>query len=302
MEKGSKVAIVCCSNGRKQSDREKLELLKNTLLQIGLVPVFGDYIYEKASVFSGTGKERAESLMEFYRDKEIQAIFDISGGDIANELLPYLDFHTIAESHKMFWGYSDLTTIINAIYARTGKKSVLYQIQNLISAVNEQDECAGASTKQQTRGSKALSQTEDFISTVFEGTDSLFSFEYEFIQGDQVQGIVVGGNIRCLLKLAGTEYWPDMREKVLLLEGLHGTAPQMTTYLNQLQQIGVFEKVNGIILGTFTEMEEKNCQPTMTDLVKKYAGNKLPILKTWEIGHGSNSKGIVIGQEFRAER
>ncbi len=26
-----------------------------------------------------------------------------------------------------------------------------------------------------------------------------------------MEGIVVGGNIRCLLKLAGTPYWPDMR-------------------------------------------------------------------------------------------
>ncbi len=33
-----------------------------------------------------------------------------------------------------------------------------------------------------------------------------------------MDGIVVGGNIRCLLKLAGTPYWPDMREKILLLE------------------------------------------------------------------------------------
>lgn len=279
MQKGSKVAIVCCSNGQKQSYREKLELLKNTLLQLGLVPVFGDYIFERDSVFSGSGKERAESLMQFYRDKEIQAIFDISGGDIANEVLPYLDFQMIAESDKMFWGYSDLTTIINAIYTKTGKKSVLYQVRNLIYDA-------------------ARAQIVDFSSTVFDGTDRLFSFDYEFVQGDEMQGIVVGGNIRCLLKLAGTEYWPDMNGKILLLEGLHGTVPQMTTYLNQLEQIGVFNKVSGILLGTFTEMEENNCAPGMTELVKKYVGKDLPIIKTWEIGHGSNSKGIVIGEEY----
>lgn len=279
MQKGSKVAIVCCSNGQKQSYREKIELLKNTLLQQGLVPVFGDYIFERDSVFSGSGKERAESLMQFYRDKEIQAIFDISGGDIANEVLPYLDFQTIAESDKMFWGYSDLTTIINAIYTKTGKKSVLYQVRNLIYDA-------------------ARAQIVDFSSTVFDGTDRLFSFDYEFVQGDEMQGIVVGGNIRCLLKLAGTEYWPDMNGKILLLEGLHGTVPQMITYLNQLEQIGVFNKVSGILLGTFTEMEENNCVLGMTELVKKHVGKDLPIIKTWEIGHGSNSKGIVIGEEY----
>lgn len=38
----------------------------------------------------------------------------------------------------MFWGYSDLTTIINAIYTKTGKASVLYQIRNLIYDHKEQ--------------------------------------------------------------------------------------------------------------------------------------------------------------------
>lgn len=283
IKKGSKVAIVCCSNGQRQSDKERIEHLKNTLLKLGLVPVFGDYIFEKDSVFGGSGQERAQSLMQFYMDKEIQAIFDISGGDIANEILPYLDYQIIAESDKMFWGYSDLTTIINAIYARTGKKSVLYQVRNLIY-------------------DDAETQIADFSSTLFEGSGRLFSFDCEFMQGECVQGIIVGGNIRCLLKLAGTEYWPDMRGKVLLLESLHGTVPQMVTYLNQLEQMGVFKKVSGILLGTFTEMEEKCCLPTMTELVKRYAGNKIPILKTSEIGHGSNSKGIVIGQELLWER
>ena len=38
----------------------------------------------------------------------------------------------IRDSPKPFWGYSDLTTIMNAIYAKTGVRSVLYQIRNLL--------------------------------------------------------------------------------------------------------------------------------------------------------------------------
>lgn len=276
MEKGSRVAVVCCSNGQPQANRESVELLRRRLIGLGLVPVFGEYIFERESVFSGTGKERAESLMNFYRAKEIQAIFDISGGDIANELLPYLDFQVIAESGKPFWGYSDLTTIINAIYTKTGKSSVLYQVRNLIY-------------------DDARRQAENFSSTVFDGTDRLFSFEYEFVRGRELKGIVVGGNIRCLLKLAGTEYWPDMTGKVLLLESRGGTVPQMTSYLNQLSQLGVFKRINGILLGSFMEMEDKSCRPTMAELVGTYAGEHIPVARTREIGHRSDSRGIVIG-------
>lgn len=279
MKKGDKVGIVCCSNGQKITYREKIELLRDTLEGMGLVPVFSDYIYEKEDVFSGTAKERAEALMNFYRDDAIKAIFDISGGDIANGILPYLDFDIINKSDKQFWGYSDLTTIVNTVYKKTEKTSVLYQIRNLIYADKER-------------------QTVNFEKAMFLDSEELFQFHYEFVQGEKMQGIVVGGNIRCFLKLAGTEYMPDLTGKILLLESFSGTAAKMETYLAQLKQIGAFDKVAGILLGTFTEMEETECKPGIIALLKAYVDKDMPIAVTKEIGHGVDSKAIVIGQEM----
>lgn len=132
LARGDKIGIVCCSNGQKRAYAGMLQSLEEVLVSIGLQPVFGGCIYEKEGVFSGTARERAQALMDFYMDDEIKGIFDISGGDIANGILPYLDYDIIANSSKLFWGYSDLTTVMNAIYAKTGKASVLYQIRNLI--------------------------------------------------------------------------------------------------------------------------------------------------------------------------
>lgn len=199
MNSGEKVAIVCCSNGQKLENEKRIEELKETITRIGIIPVLSEHIYEKENCFSGTAKERAESLMNFYQDDEIKMICDISGGDIANEILPYLDFDLIANANKAFWGYSDLTTIINAIYTKTGKTSVLYQIRNLIYHDSER-------------------QIANFQNTVLHGKKDLFNVKYDFVQGTEMSGIVVGGNIRCLLKLAGTEFWPDMEGKILLLE------------------------------------------------------------------------------------
>ena len=60
--------------------------------------------------------------------------------------------------------------------------------------------------------------------------------------------------------------------------------------------MGVFDKINGIILGTFMEMEKSECLPTITELVKNYVNDDLAIIKTNEIGHGYDSKAIVIGE------
>ncbi len=280
MKQGDKVGIVCCSNGQQRSYQEKLEKLHDLLLQMGLTPVWSNYIYAKDSAFFSSGRERAESLMHFFENREIKAIFDISGGDVANEILPYLDYDKIAESEQIFFGYSDLTTVINAIYAKTGKVSVLYQIRNLLYEHGKQ-------------------QFSDVKHTLIGGADDLYHFQYEWVQKEHMQGIVVGGNIRCLLKLAGTPYWPDMHGKILLLESFHGGTALMTTYLNQLQQIGVLEQIEGILLGSFTEMEEKGYMPSIEELVKHYAGEHIPIAKTKEIGHGSDSKGIMIGKKLQ---
>lgn len=291
---GSKIGIVCCSNGQQKEYSKKIRRLEEIIKSIGLQPVFSDYIYAKEDVFSGTAKERAQALMDFYRDDGIEGIFDISGGDIANGILPYLDYDVIAGSDKIFWGYSDLTAVINAIYTKTGKASVLYQIRNLMYDYGAQ-------------------QIEDFRNTIINHTNDLFRIDYEFLSSDShesaadannrpMRGIVVGGNIRCFLKLAGTEYMPDFTDKILLLESYTGTAAKMETYLCQLEQLGAFRKAAGILLGTFTEMQEKNSVPSMETLIRKFAGKDLPVAVTNQIGHGTDSKGIWIGEELELQR
>lgn len=279
MKFGEKAAIVCCSNGQSIENQNRMRQLQETLYRIGVVPVWSKYIYANENGISGTAKERAESLMNFYKNDEIQMICDVSGGDIANEILPYLEFAVIAASEKSFWGYSDLTTILNAIYVKAGKESVLYQIRNLIYNDSER-------------------QIINFTNSIFYKQKDLFNIKCEFVQGREMSGIVVGGNIRCLLKLAGTEYWPDMEGKILLLESFSGKVPQMITYLSQLKMLGAFEKVNGILLGTFTEMEKLECVPHIKELILDYVGKDVPVAYTKEIGHGIDSKAIIIGKRY----
>lgn len=298
---GDRIGIVCCSNGQKRSDDGKLKRLETILLKMGLHASFSDCIYEKENGFSGIAWERARELMKFYRDDGIKGIFDISGGDIANGILPYLDYDVIADSGKIFWGYSDLTTVINAIYAKTGKASVLYQVRNLLYGPS--GEGAGSMDKRlsgygQVTDSRGMTP---FQNTVINGGNDLLQIKYRFLQQKEMQGTVIGGNIRCFLKLAGTEYMPDLDGKILLLEAYHGTPPQIETYLRQLQQLGAFEKAAGILLGTFTQMEAEKCTPTVETLIREIAGKELPVAVTADIGHGIDSKAILIGRKQRME-
>ncbi len=289
-----KVALVCCSNGLPIQVEHQIQELVRYLRDMELDPILSPCIYAADTIAAGTALQRAEILMQYYRDPEISAIYDISGGDLANEILPLLDYEVIAKSDKLFWGYSDLTTVINAIYAKTGIPSVLYQVKNIVKD----------STGEQARVFQAFvdaTYTRKYDGAYGESM-ALFQFPYEWIQGDRLEGIVVGGNIRCLLKLAGTPYWPDMTDKILLLEARSGGVAQMTTYLSQLQQMGVFDQIHGILLGTFTAMERDGERPDMAALVRQFAGRQMPIAKTRQIGHGADSKAIRIGHKMCLEK
>ena len=272
----AKAGLVCCSDGEPDRRKEQHGALRRVLEKRGIEPVFSPYIYARQGGAAGTAAERAEAVSRFFRDGSVDAVFDLSGGDMANEILDGLDYEAIARSHARFWGYSDLTTVINGIYAVTGKDSVLYQVKNLILDQGEE-------------------QQKAFFS---EGSRELFDLPVRFLRGSHMEGVVVGGNIRCLLKLAGTRYFPDMEGKLLLLEANSGQVPQMITYLSQLSQLGVFEKISGVLLGTFSQMEREKLGPAMEELVLARVPERVPVAKTDKIGHGTDARAIRIGREY----
>ena len=280
LKRGDHIGIVACSNGQPLANNTKIESLLLQLKNLNLNPICSEYIYEVNSPFNGSAKDKGKDFMNLYKNHEVKAIFDISGGDLANEVLDYLDYNYIAQNPKPVFGYSDLTTVLNAIYAQTNNPVYLYQIRNLIYSHSE-------------------NQKSNFINSLFNDKNDLFDFSYKFIQGKKIEGTVVGGNIRCLLKLAGTKYMPDFTDKVLFLESMGGEAGLMSAFLNQLKQMGAFDKIQGLILGTFSKMQENNISPTIEELVVKIINNPdLPIAKTEEIGHRANSKCIVIGKNI----
>ncbi len=287
MKQGDTIALVCCSNGQRRGYENRIQDLIKQFEDMGLSVLSSLYLYEDQRELTGNGEKRGKELMDFYTNPKITDIFDVSGGDLANELLPYLDYDLIQQAPIIFWGYSDLTTLINAIYKRTGKPSVLYQVRNLLYH-------------------QQVEQTADFMEymMLLEKKPNLikqaglFSIETIFLQGKSMKGIVLGGNIRCLLKLAGTPYMPEFQHAILLLESYSGKIPLLITYFAQLKQMGIFDEIAGIILGTFTELMQEESYELMYEVLKPFIPDNLPVAYTPNIGHGTDAKAIWIGADM----
>lgn len=277
----NKVALIVCSNGKAREDKIKLDKLEEILKSLGLVPVYSNYLYKDKLGRSASAEVRAQELMKFFSDKSIKAIFDISGGDLSNEILDYLDYDIIKKNIKPFFGYSDVSVVLNAITAKTGEPTYLYQVLNITGNEDIKD---------------------SFKKTMMYNEPDLTNISWEFFQGEEISGIVAGGNIRCFLKLAGTQYFPDLENRVLFLEGLGTTVESLITHLTQLKQMGVFDIISGLLLGTFTNIEKIYNKNDIYSIVKDFIDKELPVAKTSEVGHDINSKMITIGGRINIKK
>jgi len=277
LKKETRAALTACSDPYSRSYAVKLEQLVKQLERLEWDVVVSEYLYEDTRKGLLSGKARAEELNAFFANDEIDVVFDISGGNLANEVIEWLDYETIKAHPKPMFGYSDLTCVLNAVTTMTGMPTYLYQIRNLIYGyADEQMRCVKES--------------------LCEGKDTLYSYPVTWIQQNSMEGVTVGGNIRCLLKLAGTPYFPDWSGKILVLESYSGKPALLKSMLVQLRTMGVFKQAAGILLGTFTEMEENGFTPSIEQLIVDVVNDTaLPIAKTNGFGHGIDSMCVPIG-------
>ena len=211
------------------------------------------------------------------------------------------EFAALAESADEV---CDAASAVAAIVARVvqdlGRLFVLQISTQLRGAVQVQKDLSFQKTDRQRQS--VLFQIRHLIDNDMQikriKEKSLFDLDYQIMQGKGVQGVVIGGNIRCFLKLAGTRYFPEVKDKLLLLEAYSGNEAKLVTYLSQLKQMHVFEQIQGLILGTYTEYFKNHDINDLLRLVKRYVSDDLTIIYTKDIGHSKNAKAIVIGKEY----
>ena len=275
MEERRRTALLCgLSDGAGEGWKAQGEELMGLLGQMG-ISCRMDPLLEAKERGRTEGRERAAFLNEGL--SEASFVFDVSGGNMALEALPWIDLEGFRKWDGLLFGYSDLTCILNALTERTKKPTVLYQVRNLLGT----DEAA----KERRR------EFQESLS--LEGP--LYDFPFAFLNGERMEGITVGGNVRCLLKLAGTPYWPDMKGRILTLEALGGDAFALKAFFAQLSLMGVFEEISGVLLGTFTQLSREEGSERAYELIRGYLPSDLPVARTDRIGHGRDSKALIIG-------
>lgn len=120
LKKGDTVGVIAASDPVTDEELEDIKKSVKLMEKLGLNVKFGKHVYGNPLKYGETAKHKAKDINEMFCDKEIKAIFCAKGGYNSNSTFDYLDFDLIKENPKIICGYSDPTSLINEIYARTG--------------------------------------------------------------------------------------------------------------------------------------------------------------------------------------
>lgn len=118
---GDEVRIIAPSRTMAILKEDCINFAIKRLESLGLKISFAKHVNDFESDYMCTNaKDRADDVNEAFRDKNVKAILTVIGGFNSNQILKYLDFELIKNNPKIICGFSDITILLDAIYAKTG--------------------------------------------------------------------------------------------------------------------------------------------------------------------------------------
>ena len=245
LRRGDRVALI--APAKVTHDRDTVRIAVENLEALGLRVRVGEHVLSRYGYLAGPDRDRAADINAAFADDEIRGLVALRGGWGAARALPYVDFEAIAEHPKVVLGYSDITSLLNALYARSNL--VGFHGPNGISPWTE-------------------FATREMRRVVFDGeaplmrnprvrNDTLAVREYRTyaVVPGRARGRLVGGNLTLFAALVGTPYFPDVTGAIVFLEETGEYIYRCDRMLTQLALAGVFEKAAGVVLGGFTDCD-----------------------------------------------
>lgn len=281
LKKGDTIGVIAPSNYIEKDDLEYINASIALMEASGFKVKFGKYVFEDTLGYGTSPEKRAADINWAFKDDEVKAIMCVKGGEDSNTTLDYIDYEMIKKHPKIICGFSDNTSILNAIHKKTGL--VTYHGPTFKSLTSWE---TGYAYKQ-------------FVKTFVEDTRSLImgepEDEYTTIQAGQATGELVGGNLSLFTKLVCGKYAVNVQDKILFLEELgFEAAPEMVnSNIYYLKQNGVFDRIAGLWIGNY----EHPSKVSIEKIIKNAIGDeyKFPIIKSDNFGHIDKKIIIPIG-------
>jgi muramoyltetrapeptide carboxypeptidase len=273
-------------------DDELVHAAIETVASLGFQVKPGRHLFARHGYLAGSDAQRAADLNAMFGDPSIDAIMVLRGGYGSSRLLPALDYELMHRNPKVFMGYSDLTTVLNAITAQTGLVTFHGPIMHYTFTeytLGELDKVLFTPQAPVVIGAPPPFAPQPGR---VERTNRVTT-----IVGGKARGRLVGGNLTLLTHLLGTPYAPDFAGKILFLEDVREEIYRIDRMLTQLWLAGAFAQAAGVALGKFTEYGQVRGFTLAEVLAERCRAQPVPAVRGLMIGHVADMTVIPIGCE-----
>jgi len=291
LQPGDTIGLV--SPAHATYEQEPFTMAVEALQAIGFKVKPGRHVLARYGQFAGTDEQRADDINDCFADDEVAGILALSGGSGCNRIVDKLNYALIRRKPKVFGGFSDLTTLLNAVQRQTGLVTFHspvassewneFSLQHFKAVVmgGELDVLRNLADK-----GDNIVQTEDRITTLRPGV---------------ARGRLVGGNLTVLASLAGSPFFPDCKGALLFLEDTNEYIYRLDRCLSTLRLAGALDQLAGVVLGKFTR-----CGPgdgaygtlTLEEVFSDYFKPlNIPVYRGAMIGHVRRKFTVPIGLE-----
>lgn len=247
------------------------------LEKLGYRVEVGKNVGKQIGYLAGTDEERLADLHEMFKNKNVKAIFTLRGGYGSSRLLDKIDYKLISNNPKIFVGHSDINALQFAIFAKCG----LVTFTGPMVAVDFQEEVSEFTEELFWRiltSNKKIGKLQNPNAEKF----------FVLVKG-RTQGKILGGNLTILTSLMGTEFFPQLKGSILILEDVNETPYRIDRMLNQLRLAKIFPQIKGVILGDFINCYERDPDKktfTLNEVILDYFKKlKIPVIYNVRYGH-----------------
>ncbi len=246
LQEGDTIGIVSPASAIFES--EPYEIAKESFEAMGLKVKFGKNTRNRYGHLAGTDEERAEEFNDMFRDDSIKAVIALRGGSGAARILDKLDYEAIRKNPKIFFGYSDITALHMAIYAKTGLVTFHGPV-----AVSTWNSFSADYLKRLLFDKEAIK----YENPVHKGDELVQTKNRIRVINDGItKGQLLGGNLSVLTGIMGSEYFPtDWKGKILYLEDVGEKIYAVDRMMTQLYLAGVFNEISGFVFGKCTDCD-----------------------------------------------
>lgn len=257
---------------------------RQTLQGLGFKVVEGKTLKARKGYLAGDDAFRAQELNELFANPEINGIIAMRGGWGCARMLDLIDYDVIKANPKVLMGFSDITSLLIAIYAKTG----------LISFHGP----VGYSSWNEYSTSYVRRILMDGRNDVLLKNPSSNAGDIWTITSGKATGKLIGGNLTVIAGIMGSSYLPDWSDKILFLEETREEVYRVDRLMTQLKLAGVLDNIKGFVFGNCNKCEPEYPEESLS-LREMFEGHLkplgIPAIYGAAFGHVTNKYTLPIG-------